>query len=94
MVDGSKLKLTLSGSLDTLSAPKLLANYENIKGNNTLETVDIDCANLNYVSSAGLRVLLIMENDCEGGVTMKSCNESVVCILEQTGFDAMLNLED
>ena len=94
VVDGSKLKLTLSGSLDTLSAPKLLANYENIKENNKLETVDIDCVNLNYVSSAGLRVLLIMENDCEGGVTMKSCNESVVSILEQTGFDAILSLED
>jgi anti-anti-sigma factor len=83
-IDGDKLNLILSGNLDTLSAPKLLANYEKIKEDNAFDSVFIDCSKLEYVSSAGLRVLLIMQNDCEGGITMKSCNETVIEILSDT----------
>lgn len=85
-IDGDKLNLILSGNLDTLSIPKLLANYEKIKEDNTLISVFIDCSKLEYVSSAGLRVLLIMQNDCEGGITMKSCNETVIEILSDTNI--------
>ena len=83
-IDGNRLKLILSGNLDTLSAPELLANYEKIKENNALRSVFIDCSKLKYVSSADLRVLLIMQNDCKSGITMKSCNENVIEILSNT----------
>lgn len=76
-IDGDRLNLVLSGNLDTLSAPKLLANYEKIKKDNAVNCVFIDCSKLEYVSSAGLRVLLIMQNDCDDGVIMGSCNETV-----------------
>ncbi|MBQ6098851.1 STAS domain-containing protein [Methanobrevibacter sp.] len=76
-IDGNRLNLILSGNLDTLSAPKLLANYEKIKKDNAVNSVVIDCSKLEYVSSAGLRVLLIMQNDCDDGVIMKSCNKKV-----------------
>ncbi|WP_405294652.1 STAS domain-containing protein [Methanobrevibacter sp.] len=82
--DGDMLNLILSGNLDTLSAPKLLAIYEKIMEDNAFDCVFIDCSKLEYVSSAGLRVLLIMQNDCEGGVTMKSCNETVIEVLSDT----------
>lgn len=77
----------MSGNLDTLRAPELLANYEKIKENNTLRSVFIDCSKLKYVSSAGLRVLLIMQNDSECGITMKSCNENVIEILSDTDIN-------
>ncbi len=77
----------MSGNLDTLSAPKLLANYEKIKEDNALDSVFIDCSKLEYVSSAGLRVLLIMQNDCEGGVTMNSCNGTVIEDLSDTDIN-------
>ena len=83
-IDGNRLNLILSGNLDTLSAPMLLANYDEIKKDNTLRSIFIDCSKLEYVSSAGLRVLLIMQNDCKGGITMKSCNERVIEILSDT----------
>ena len=83
-IDGDRLNLVLSGNLDTLSAPGLLANYEKIKENNTINSVFIDCSKLEYVSSAGLRVLLIMQNDCEGGIIMESCNETVIEDLSDT----------
>ena len=85
-IDGDRLNLVLSGNLDTLSAPKLLANYEKIKENNTIDSVFIDCSKLEFVSSAGLRVLLIMQNDCDGGIIMESCNETVIEDLSGTGI--------
>ncbi len=86
-IDGDGLNLILSGSLDTLSAPNLLANYENIKKDNDFSTGFIDCSKLEYVSSAGIRVLLIMHNDCDGGVIMKSCNETVIEDLSHTDIN-------
>ena len=83
-IDGDRLNLVLSGNLDTLSAPKLLGNYEKIKEDTAINSVLIDCSNLEYVSSAGRRVLLIMQNDCEGSVIMKSCNDTVVWDLSST----------
>ncbi len=85
-IDGNRLNLNLSGNLDTLSAPKLLANYEKIKEDTAINSVFIDCSKLNYVSSAGLRVLLIMQNECDGEVIMKSCNERVIEVLSDTNI--------
>ena len=85
-IDGDRIDMVLSGNLDTLSAPKLLANYVKIKENNIVHSVFIDCSKLQFVSSAGLRVLLIMQNDCEGGIIMESCNETVIEDLSDTGI--------
>lgn len=80
------INLVLSGNLDTLSAPKLLANYEKIKEDNAINSVLIDCSKLEYVSTAGLRVILIMQNDCEGRVIMESFNEKVIEVLSNTNI--------
>jgi len=83
-IDGDRLNLILSGHLDTLSAPKLLVNYEKIREDNDFNSVFIDCSKLEYVSSAGIRVLLIMQDGCDGGVIMKSCNEKIIGDLSNT----------
>ena len=44
-----------------------------------------------YISSAGLRVLLIMHKACTGGVSLYDANEIVREILEQTGFDSIFH---
>lgn len=85
-IDGDRLNLALSGHLDTLSAPELLANFEKIRQDNDFKSVFIDCSKLEYVSSAGIRVLLIMENDCEDGVAMEYCNETVIEDLSNTNI--------
>lgn len=79
----------MSGNLDSLSAPKLLANYDRIKEDNAFNSVFIDCSKLEYLSSAGLRVLLIMQNDCKEGVIMKSCDETVIEALSTTNIDIL-----
>ncbi len=70
----------------------LLALYEKIAGENTINEVMVDCENLDYISSAGLRVLLIMHKASEKGVTVKDINKTVKEILEQTGFDLTLSI--
>lgn len=83
--------LTLKGRLDTMTAPNLLAFYE--KNKEQVHGVHVDCRDLEYISSAGLRVLLIMQKGCENGVTVSGINEVITEILEQTGFDQVLNVE-
>ena len=53
--------------------------------------MEVDCSRLEYISSAGLRVLLIMHKACTGGVSLHGENESVREILEQTGFDSIFH---
>ena len=87
------LTLNLRGRLDTLTAPGLLAFYEKTVGLYTIDEACVDCKDLEYISSAGLRVLLIMQKRCKKGITLKAVNDDVREILEQTGFDSILNVE-
>ena len=91
--DGT-LALALSGRLDTITAPNLLAFFENAKAEHPVKAVTVNCSSLDYLSSAGLRVLLIMHKACTGGVTLHGANEVVTEILSQTGFDSILNISD
>ena len=91
-VNGSDLKVILEGRLDTITAPTLLAFFEATREEHPIEAVAVDCGRLDYVSSAGLRVLVIMRKACSGGVTLSNPNEIIVDVLEQTGFAAVLTI--
>ena len=54
----------------------------------------VDCGELEYISSAGLRVLLIMQKGCADGVRLQKVNRLVTEIMEQTGFDSVLAVEN
>ena len=92
-MDGSVFRVSLKGRVDTLTAPELLKAWETEKGTHFISAAEVDCSALDYISSAGLRVLLIMQKGCEHGVTVKHINDTVKEILEQTGFDSILHLE-
>lgn len=93
-VANETLYLSLKGRVDTLTAPNLLALYERIKAEHTLRAVAIDCGELAYISSAGLRVLLIMKKGSPDGVRLTGINETVREILAQTGFDSILDIAE
>ena len=93
-VNDDTLFLAFSGRLDTITAPNLLSFFENAQARHPAKAMMVDCSRLEYISSAGLRVLLIMHKACEGGVTLSSANEVVAEILSQTGFDSILNIID
>ena len=91
--EGDKLTLALSGRLDTLTAPEL----EEVLGTalTGAETLVFDLEKLEYISSAGLRVLLraqkVMAN--RGGMKIVNANETVMEVFTVTGFDTILTIE-
>ena len=85
------LSLALTGRLDTITAPSLLSFFEKTKAEQSMNAVDVDCSRLDYISSAGLRVLLIMHKACKGGVSLHGENEVVSEIMCQTGFDSIFH---
>ena len=90
---GNGLLLKVNGRVDSISAPKLLAFYEGVILQMEISSVRIDCGDLAYISSAGLRVLMIMRKSCKQGVTLTQVSPDILEILEQTGFDSVLEIE-
>ena len=87
-IEGEKLFISLTGRIDSLTAPGILSFYEKISGN--IKAAYIDCADLQYISSAGLRVLLIMKKN--GDVFLENVRPQVMEILETTGFDSIFSV--
>lgn len=87
----STLELVLEGRLDTVTAPQLqAASNEQLQG---VESIAIDCKDLSYISSAGLRVLLTMRKSIPGELILKNVDQSVMEVLEITGFVDILTIE-
>ena len=86
--DGSKLLVKVEGRLDTTTAPELDKELKALDG---VTELVLDFADLQYISSAGLRVLLLMHKACTGGVSLYGETETVREILEQTGFDSIFH---
>lgn len=83
---------SLSGRMDTITAPELLKAWEKEKAENEITAVEMDCAGLQYISSAGLRVLLMIYKSLEdkNRFRMSNVSDDVREILEVTGFDQFL----
>lgn len=86
------ITLALSGRLDTLSSPELSTAI-----NSALEKSSqlvLDFTNLDYISSAGLRVLLTAQKQLSGNgsLTLAHVNSTVQDILDMTGFSDILTI--
>ena len=90
-IQNGTLSLALTGRLDTITAPSLLSLFEKTRSEQSVDAVDVDCSRLDYISSAGLRVLLIMHKACKDGVSLHGENEVVSEIMCQTGFDSIFH---
>lgn len=88
-LDGDKLNITLSGRLDTITAPDLLGKFEEITRDRSYGSTVIDMKDLAYTSSAGLRVFNIIYKAQKDKDKIKMINvcDDVRDILETTGFD-------
>ena len=89
----AELTVTLSGRLDTTSAPRLENELkENLSG---VEHLVLDFAGLEYLSSAGLRVLLGAQKQMnkQGDMVVRNVNEAISEIFEITGFADILTIE-
>ncbi len=91
--DGSKLTVALGGRLDTTTAPQLEGELRTAVDGVT-ELV-FDLANLEYISSAGLRVLLSAQKvmSAQGSMVVRNANSDLMDIFEVTGFVDILTIE-
>jgi anti-anti-sigma factor len=83
------LHLSLCGRLDTISAPQLLLVWEKANHGRNIEGIRIDCTRLKYISSAGIRLLLEMQENCGRLLGFSGVNAKVKEILQQKGFGKM-----
>ena len=93
LLNGTELTVTIAGRLDTTTAPELeTALKESFEG---VEKLVLDFAALEYLSSAGLRVLLAAQKvmNKQGEMIIKNVNETINEIFEVTGFVDILTIE-
>ena len=85
--------IVLSGRLDTVTAPQLEAELEKILSDS--DALVLDMANLEYISSAGLRVILKAQKAMNTKGTMKLIHvgESIMEDFDITGFSDFLKIE-
>lgn len=90
--EGNRTVLRIVGRLDTATAPDL-DSY--IRSNQVADGLVLDLSELEYISSAGLRVLLaankLMAN--HGGMSVRNVQDMVMEVLEATGFTDVLTME-
>ena len=91
--NGNAVTLDLTGRLDTTTAPQLEAELQACL--DTAEELTLDFAKLDYISSAGLRVLLATQKVMGKKGGMKLCNvcAEIMEVFEITGFSDILTIE-
>lgn len=92
-LSGAALTVALEGRLDTTTAPKLEEELRSSVDGITRLVFDVE--KLEYISSAGLRVLLAMQKlmNQQGEMVLQNVNEAVMEVFEVTGFSDILRIE-
>lgn len=93
IANGSTTTLKIGGRLDTTTAPELEAAVNGcIAG---VEQLVLDCEALEYVSSAGLRVILQAQKtmNTQGSMKLVHVNETIMEVFDITGFVDILTIE-
>jgi len=92
-MNGNELTVELSGRLDTTTAPELEADLKSSL--DSAESLIFDFEKLEYISSAGLRVLLSTHKvmSRKGGMKIIHVNEVVQEVFDVTGFSDILTVE-
>ena len=92
-LEGSNLFVDIEGNIDSVTAPEL---HESLtKSLNGVSSITFDFQKVNYISSAGLRVLLVATKAIKGGkVVVRNANNNVMDIFTMTGFVNILTIEN
>lgn len=91
--DGEALNIALEGRLDTMTAPQLESEVkESLEG---VKELVFDFEKLDYVSSAGLRVILSAQKamNKQGSMKILNVNSDIMDVFEITGFADILTIE-
>ena len=92
--DENKTTFALSGRLNSITAPQLqevlLAEFD------TVTNVELDFGELDFISSAGLRVLILGKEAAKaknGQLTLIRVSEAIMEVFEMAGFTGMMNIK-
>ena len=91
-IDNGKAAIALEGRLDTVTAPELEKELKSsLEG---VSELTLDFEKLEYISSAGLRVLLSAQKvmNKQGEMKLLNVNETIMEIFEVTGFSDILTI--
>lgn len=90
-VDGSTTIIALEGWLDTNTSPELGTALQDL--DDGCESLVLDLSNLEYISSAGLRLLVSAHKQMKGNLTIRNVSAEVMQVLHMAGFDRRLRIE-
>ena len=92
-LDGSALHIMLEGRLDTTTAPQLEAELK--AAMDGITELHLDFEHLEYLSSAGLRVLLVAQKvmNKQGEMVIRHVNDTIYEVFEVTGFIDILTIQ-
>ncbi len=91
--DGNTLTVAITGRIDTSTAPEASASInESLDG---VQSLILDFTGVDYISSAGLRMLLALQKKMmtRDGMKLVGVNDDVHDVFEVTGFDEILTYE-
>ncbi len=93
ILNGENAKIVVVGRLDTQTAPELEKEIDEIIPN--LKEITFDMAGLEYISSAGLRVILKAQKimNTKGSMKLVGVNDSIMEVFDITGFLDILTIE-
>lgn len=94
-INNQNVIISLKGRLDTMTSPLLEEEISNTDFDN-IEVVTLNLADLEYISSAGLRVILSLYNKMKGlngELKIVNVNSSVMELFTMTGMADYLNIE-
>lgn len=89
---GNALTIAIEGRVDTVTAPELEKSVN--ESIDSVESIVLDFAKVEYISSAGLRVLLSTHKSMmkKGGMKIVNAGEDIMEIFEVTGFSDILTI--
>ena len=92
-ITGTTAALKIIGRLDTTTAPELEATIDACTAD--VQELVLDCSALEYVSSAGLRVILKAQKlmNTKGNMKLTHVNETIMEVFDITGFADILTIE-
>lgn len=91
--NGAQCIIAVKGRIDTVTAPELEKEVLSVSADVTELVIDFEA--LDYISSAGLRVLLQAQKmmNKRGTMVVKNVNETISEVFEVTGFSDILTIE-
>ncbi len=91
--DGNTLTVVISGRIDTATAPGASASIN--ESLDDVQSLILDFTGVDYISSAGLRMLLALQKKmmARDGMKLIGVNDDVNDVFEVTGFDEILTYE-